>query len=34
LSNIEILKKFLDVKITATKIDRLVWDIAVEGRVS
>jgi RNA 3'-terminal phosphate cyclase (ATP) len=34
LTNIEILKKFLDVEITVTKIDRLVWDIAVEGRGS
>lgn len=31
LTNIEVIQKFLDVKITATKQDRLVWGIAVEG---
>lgn len=32
LTNIEVLKKFLDVEITVTKLDRPVWDIAISGR--
>ncbi len=27
LTNIDVLKKFLDVEITVTKVDRLIWDI-------
>jgi len=34
LTNIEILKKFLNVEITTAKVDRLVWDIAVAERAS
>lgn len=32
LTNIEVLKNFLDVEIAVTKQDRLVWDIVVSGR--
>jgi RNA 3'-terminal phosphate cyclase (ATP) len=32
LTNIEVLKEFLDVEITVTKVDRLVWDIVILGR--
>jgi RNA 3'-terminal phosphate cyclase (ATP) len=28
-TNIEVIKKFLDVKIAAAKIDRLVWDVEI-----
>ena len=29
LTNIEVLKKFLDVEITVTKVDRPVWDVVI-----
>ena len=32
LTNIEVLKKFLDVAITVTKQDRLIWDVEISGR--
>ena len=32
MTNIEILKKFLDVAITVTKIDRPTWDIEIAGK--
>ena len=32
LTNIEVLKKFLDVEVTVTKIDRPVWDIEIARR--
>ena len=32
LTNIEVLKKFLDVEITVTKLDRPIWDIVISGR--
>ena len=31
LTNIEVIQKFLDVKITATKQDRLVWTVKIES---
>jgi len=32
LTNIEVLKKFLDVEVTVTKIDRPVWEIEIERK--
>jgi RNA 3'-terminal phosphate cyclase (ATP) len=32
LTNIEVLKKFLDVEITVTKLDRPVWDVEITGK--
>ena len=32
LTNIEILKKFLDVEVTVTKQDRPVWDVEIKGK--
>ena len=31
-TNIEVLKKFLDVDVTVTKIDRLMWRVKIESR--
>ena len=32
LTNIEILKKFLDIEITVTKVDRPIWDVQFQAR--